>query len=1554
MGQVEEGASGPGAHLDRVVGQCPIVSVCVAGKPLQVLLDTGAEVSTLTETWWKQNFPCQGLDRTLVSRLSVSTANGTELPFLGYVELELLVGGTSLQRAGFLVVRDPSDLVMAERKARVPGVLGCNILRQLPLQAKSLGQDGLAWGLAVAQGREAFITSFARVASRQPERIPARSTRVIQCTTRKTAGVQEVLVGGLPGDMGQLPAGLAVGHCIATLGGDGLIPVQVLNWSDVDVYLQPGARVGQVEATEVEPRIRMREAGRQVYVEEVLVREGGIDVPISDRVDINPALTSEQQGLIYEVLKKHQTGFSVDEDDVGYCDGVEHRVILKDDAPLKVPHRRVPPHQWGEVREYLQKALERGIVRESSSPYAAPIVLGRKKDGRLRVCVDYRALNSKTHKDAYPLPRIEEALEALNGAEFFGSLDLAHGYYQLPMAPDDIEKTAFRVGTGGLYEYTRMPFGLCNAPATFMRLMDKIFGDVNFQHILVYLDDILVFGKSLREMVGRLDMVLGRLGQWGLKVKPEKCHLGYREVQYLGHQVSGKGVSPDAEKIRAVRDWPTPKSETQLRSFLGLAGYYRRFVPGYARIAAPLHATLTGTIKKGRCAPKTTHQVPNAEFTTRWGMDCDEAFATLKEKLTTAPVLGYPDFTLPFTLETDASFRGLGAVLSQVQGGQRVVLYYASRGLKTHERNMERYSSMKLELLALYWAITTKFRDLLLGAQFVVYTDNNPLAYLGTAKLGATETRWAADLAMFNFEVKYRSGRSNGNADALSRKDEHGHGPVAWRGFSSEGLVVQHVPGGAQSTAMPEGLSQVVMGLMATSRVEEVHTRAQATEPVTATAFPVVPPGELAKLQKSDPVISRLAWYRECGHRPTRRQLAREPKEVRRLLRDQARVQLHEGVMYRGVGGPNGEIQQILLPAVLKEQVLQAMHDGMGHQGVERTAALLRSRCYWPTMQADVERHLGRCQRCMMAKAGRKVVTPLGTLRAKRPLEVVAIDFTVLEPGSGGLENVLVMTDVFTKFTQAIPTRDQKARTVARTLVREWFVRYGVPQRIHSDQGRNFESNIVKELCSIYGIEKSRTTPYHPEGNGQCERFNRTLHDRLRTLPPDQKRKWPDYLPELVYAYNATPHSSTGYSPHYLFFGRDPRLPIDHLMGFKESRQGDDGGVDGWVADHYQRLADAFKGASARSEQEALRRKSQHAATVTEEDGLVVGTRVFLRNRGVMGRNKIQDYWDPVPYQVVGRPNPRGPVYVVEPLSDPDGQRRTINRREILPSRELVADYGGDLGRPDTHTGCDPSEVGHAGGQVDGREEERTEVNTAYEVEIYCPGGDTGTARTVEVGPREEHGQSLPAPEEPAVGGPMPHGGHRETVRIANGAGEGSLPGDQGPEVEGPASATVRAGEGSLHGDQGPEAEGPASATVRAGEGSLHGDQGPEAEGPASATVRAGEGSLHGGQGPEAEGPPSATVRAGEGPVTRSKVSLAANGEEIPPGTILGTDGAQLVRHSTRVTAGKHTNPHHLPCSAVQEEAVLAPASMDARILAQVSQSHLLFLQLLSRSKTQT
>lgn len=252
------------------------------------------------------------------------------------------------------------------------------------------------------------------------------------------------------------------------------------------------------------------------------------------------------------------------------------------------------------------------------------------------------------------------------------------------------------------------------------------------------------------------------------------------------------------------------------------------------------------------------------------------------------------------------------------------------------------------------------------------------------------------------------------------------------------------------------------------------------------------------------------------------------------------------------------------------------------------------------------------------------------------------------------------MTDVFTKFTCAVPTRDQKAITTAKVLVKEWFFKYGIPLRIHSDQGRNFESEVIAELCRLYGIKKSRTTPYHPQGNAQCERFNRTMHDLLRTLPPSKKRKWPEYLPELLYVYNATPHSSTMYSPHYLMFGREARLPIDLLLG--EGEDVEESSID-WLAAHQTRLRDAYQRAGEHLQLQAKRRREHHNGKEfdipIQKDQIV-----YLRNH-VHGRNKIQDAWDSTPYKVVDVPTDLyGSVYTVEPINDP-GQTRKVHRSNL-------------------------------------------------------------------------------------------------------------------------------------------------------------------------------------------------------------------------------------------------------------------------------------------------
>ena len=1277
------------------------MSVRVGDVDVACLIDTGAEVSTITESFYLE-YLSQGREVLNVScYIRISASQGLEIPYIGYVELQLTVLSNTFKNLGFLVVKDPISTPINERKKRIPGILGSNALRDMRKQLVSTYGENFASTISntkLNHCESALLHALqmyrapvmceetvavpskgyrkVRLVGGGPTLIPAHSIRVLEgFTSPSNDSPYSALVERIEADVAELPNGLTVGASLVTVGRSGLIPIQIANFSDKDAYLYPRTPVAVVSRPIVEPVIKLVTIDENhVCISETNSdeREGLGVAELINRLDLGE-LTQSQHEQLQQTLSKYQTTFSKDDDDIGLCNLVEHKVDLTDDRPIKIPHRRVPPHQWDEVREYIQKSLDRGIIRESSSPYASPVVLVRKKDGKLRLCVDYRCLNAKTHKDAYPLPRIEEALDVLKGAEYFCSLDLAHGFNQVPMREADIEKTAFRTGTGGLYEYVRMPFGLCNAPGTFMRLMDKAFGDLNFQTLLVYMDDILVFGSTFEETLQRLETVLSRLSKLNLKVKPEKCQLFRKKVNYLGHVISNKGTSPNPEKVRAVCDWPRPETLRDLRGFLGLAGYYRRFIQGYANVAAPLQNLLRGheeTKGKGKKGKARSGNIPIKDC---WDPACEQAFTKLKDKLTEAPVLGFPDFTREFILETDASFYGLGAVLSQQQEKGLVVLGYASRSLKLTERNMDNYSSMKLELLALYWAVTQKYRDLLIGSKFIVYTDNNPLSYLQTtAKLGATETRWAADLAQFNFNIKYRSGRSNKNADALSRKMVHGEEPSHLR--LEEAMAVPTVaPLSKSSTFVPESIQVCVEETTTEVLLHQCQVRAPSSIPSAVSPLPSLGKEDLRTMQSLDETIARLLYYWEAQHPPTLRQLMKEPKPARKLLREWKYIQEEHGVLYRTVQQGNRKVKQLILPRSLVGKVLKSVHDDLGHQAVEKTTLLTRSRCFWPGMSAAIADYCQKCERCTLAKAGKHLNPTMGSLTAKRPLEVLAMDFTVLERSSSGMENVLVLTDVFTKFTQTVTTKDQKAVTVAKALVKEWFVRFGAPKRIHSDQGRNFEGNVVEELCKIYGIVKSRTAPYHPQGNGQCERYNRTMHDRLRTLDAGRKKKWPEYLPELVHAYNCTPHSTTGYSPYYLFFGREPNLPVDFALGLQnESAEA----KEEWLTEHHERLEEAFRLASERTEKEALRRQNLNNAKADRTD-LPIGARVFLRNR-VKGRNKVQDAWSPTPFKVVKRIN-NSNTYVVESL-DEERCRKTAYRTDILHAKNLVC----HLGLPDS------------------------------------------------------------------------------------------------------------------------------------------------------------------------------------------------------------------------------------------------------------------------------
>ena len=371
----------------------------------------------------------------------------------------------------------------------------------------------------------------------------------------------------------------------------------------------------------------------------------------------------------------------------------------------------------------------------------------RKKDGSWRFCIDYRKLNAVTCRDAYPLPRIDATLDSLAGATYFTTLDLASGYWQVAVEEKDKEKTAFSVPEGH-FEFNVIPFGLTNAPATFQRLMECVLAGLVGEQCLIYLDDIIVFSSTFKEHLVRLSGVFQALNDAGLQLKPSKCHFALREVRYLGHVVSQAGIKPDDDKVKAISTYPIPRTTKELKQFLGLTNYYRRFIKDYAHIAEPLH------------------KVQGKSKSLQWNPSCQLAFDTLKHKLTTPPILAYPDFLSPFLVYSDASSTAIGGVLGQIQQNKEVVISYGSRQLTKAERN---YSAVEREVLAAVWTIK-EFYPYVYGFPFKLVTDHNPLISLRSLKdVGGRLSRWIMYLQQFNFEIDYRAGKDHTNADALSR-----------------------------------------------------------------------------------------------------------------------------------------------------------------------------------------------------------------------------------------------------------------------------------------------------------------------------------------------------------------------------------------------------------------------------------------------------------------------------------------------------------------------------------------------------------------------------------------------------------------------------------------------------------------------------------------------------------------------------------------------------------------------------------------------------------------
>lgn len=746
-GKREEDASEcPGTHLDQTKGhQINITnefdrndsirvskpSMCglyvkgfVNNVCISWLVDTGAARSILS----KQFAEAFGKDFSIDNKETchhIFLADGRKIETCGSALVTLIIGQQVLQSK--VLIADISD----------EAILGMDIL----IQANAV--------VDVAQGT--LLINGESIDCFDQESQPLCSRCVIRRTTTIAPSSEVVIFGELkqrnngatspkmriiePLNNSRLSSkGLFVARTLAN--NENIVPIRIVNLTEEPQTIGANTTVALAKPVKFVQDFELQHPSKEDRADENS-HEG--DLPVQLEEMLKSDLEDQEKKEARELLNKYKHIFSLSDNDVGRCDLLQHTIHTGDAAPIRQPPRRTPPWKQTEIERQVENLLEKGMIQESTSPWASGVVLVTKKDGSQRLCVDYRQLNKATVQDAFPLPNISDSLDCLSGSQWFSTLDMASGYWQVGMDPSTKHKSAFTT-SNGLFEWNVMPFGLSTAPGTFERLMTLLLKGLQFKICLCYLDDIIVFASSFKDHLSRLEEVFMRIESAGLKLKPAKCELFKKETSYLGHVVSEDGIKTDPKKIEKVNNWPVPQTPTEVKSFLGLASYYRRFVNGFASIAKPLYRLTENNLA-----------------TFEWTDNCQDAFEQLKRVLTSTPVLAYPLRDEIFILDTDASNHGIGAVLSQLQGGVEKPITYCSRTLSKSERN---YCTTRKELLAIV-EFSKQQRHYLQNRKFIIRTDHAPLrSVLKTKDPEGQLARWIAFLSTLDFEIVYRPGKN--------------------------------------------------------------------------------------------------------------------------------------------------------------------------------------------------------------------------------------------------------------------------------------------------------------------------------------------------------------------------------------------------------------------------------------------------------------------------------------------------------------------------------------------------------------------------------------------------------------------------------------------------------------------------------------------------------------------------------------------------------------------------------------------------------------------------
>ena len=957
-------------------------------------------------------------------------------------------------------------------------------------------------------------------------------------------------------------AGQAVTGCPA----NGLMKVQVMNTSDEPCVVRRGTYMGEFEAVDLEAtktinNLDMAEeatAPKHIDIQDEETRRKVaqiIEVFQLDDSDLLAQQPDQKAALILLLLRNYDL-FSWD-GEVGRTHLIEHQIETQPDArPVYARYKPLNPVLEADLKKQVDKWLAGGVIEPTTSPWNSRLVAVVKKSGAIRWCVDFRALNDVTIKDRHPLGHIEDNLGRLVHSTVFSTIDGAGAFNAIPVKEADRYKTAFST-PWGVFAFSTMPFGLCNAPATYARLVTKVLEGIPYEVALPYLDDTLVHSRDGPQHLSNLQKVFDANREAGLKLQPEKCKFFREEAEYLGHLVSRRGIRPLPEYVEIVQDWPLPTTRTATRTFLGKTGYYRRFIRDYQKIAKPLTDKL---IIDGLGDEEPFE--PSEAF--------KAAFNLLRQRLLSAPILAYPDFhsNEPFILDTDWSHEAatIGGVLSQKQQGVERVIAYGAKKLPKHRRN---YSSHKGELYAAltfmrHWSYYLYFRP------FVLRTDHAALKWLRTMEPPTSMAlRWMEALANFDFVVQHRPGKAHGNCDALSRT---GHAKQDERDDREEDSRLI----GAMAPLESEGEEE---DLRALSPLSEPKSKGCPTchgvfKSPRHSADPSESSGDLAhrviaslveatgkwsqvdwhQAQMNDPDLLPLIDWLSRGEKPT-------PKELEAAsattvgyagywsnLRIEPRSKLlqYKKPMPAGIG----EKWLTLAPRQMWEAIIWKAHEAVAHARAARTTARIQNSVYFSRMLDRTAQVLRGCRQCnAKAKAPQPQRHTLVSHVDGYPMKKLAIDFVgPMQKSKQGRTYLFTVRDCFTRWLEAFPCRRCDAETAVKLLVKEIFCRYGPAEQLHADNGSSFIAELTREVARRLDITTTNTPTYNPRSN-PVERAHRDLGAMLTKLAGDQPSSWEEHVPHAVFAINTSVCETTGLAPYLLMFGRDTTANLELLFG---------------------------------------------------------------------------------------------------------------------------------------------------------------------------------------------------------------------------------------------------------------------------------------------------------------------------------------------------------------------------------------------------------------------